>query len=87
MTEKTEQTEQTKKQLPVITEEEKKEGIEICDRMLGKARKHWKVKHLVNSMEKLGCKIPPTFFTCSNCEKDSMLGGFMPNKRNPKVRC
>ena len=57
---------------------EEDDSTERCLEKLEKAKKDWKVKKLIDSMEKLGCQLPEKFFTCKSCGNDEAVGGFIP---------
>lgn len=48
-----------------------------CNERLSKAlQENTKIQYMVDSIEKLGCKIPSSFFACRNCDGD-ISGGFV----------
>ena len=46
-----------------------------CEKNLEKAFQLKAISHLIDSIEELGCKIPPNFFRCRSCP-DNISGGF-----------
>mmetsp|Transcript_110 Transcript_110/g.140 ORF Transcript_110/g.140 Transcript_110/m.140 type:complete len:186 (-) Transcript_110:2036-2593(-) len=63
------------------------ENDSACKNMIQKALQVPRVKELRESMKKLGCNTPESFFSCATCENDSVIGGFVHEGRKEVVLC
>jgi hypothetical protein len=59
--------------------------FKVCEKRLEYAvTKNTAIQIILHSIESIGCKLPPNFFSCTNCSKD-VSGGFEMNNSQPNV--